>query len=370
VTSPQPRRAPCDPARLEAFIRDAGLSFRLTTKSFVFSCPLCGDEEMLWMYRHDGRFKCWKCAETKQFRGAPEFALRELTGQPITVVRAALYGAESVPASLYLDVRFGDLVTDDDAELLEDVKVEEDLPDRRWPYHSRPIDHRDAERGAEYLAGRGIPLELAKEYGIRYFPQKRAVAFPAYVGERLVGWQYRIVYPERQIATVIHADGAPVRVGVKNLKIWSDDGDAASPDDMAPWRDRCVMFANRLQVAEHAVLCEGPVDALKAHLVGGNVASMGKAVSLGQINYLLNAGVRKLYVALDPDAAAEIEPLLRKFEEVPAFQVRLPKGAKDLGAMSLEAARDAILAAQPYKRGRVQIYLKGIGLVSDPDPVV
>ncbi len=368
MASAQARRAICDPARLEQFIRNAGLSFRLTAKSFVFSCPLCGDEEMLWMYRHDGRFKCWKCAETKQFRGAPEFALRELTDKPINAIRAALYGSEAVAASLYLDVSFDDLVAEEDAELLGDVQVEPDLPDRSWPYACVPIDHPNAEKGARYLVEeRQIPLELAKEYGIRYFPVKRAVAFPAYVGDRLVGWQYRIIYPEHTTATVTHADGNPVRVGVKNLKIWSDDGDGAEVD---PWRDRCVMFANRLQVADHAVLCEGPVDAIKAHLVGGNVASMGKAVSMGQIRYLLNAGVRKLYLALDPDAAAEMEPLLRKFDDVPAFQVRLPRGVKDLGAMSLEAARDAILSAKPVQRGRVQIYLKGIGLVSDPDDVL
>jgi hypothetical protein len=367
VTAAQPRRVPCDPARLEAFVRDTGLSFRTTAKSFVFSCPLCGDEDMLWMYRHDGRFKCWKCAETKQFRGAPEFAFRELTGHPLAAIRAALYGAESVPAALFLDVRFGDLVAEEDAELLPDIETEPDLPDRTWPYNSVAIDHPHARRGAEYLVNdRGIPLELAKEYGIRYFAEKRAVAFPAYVGSRLVGWQYRIVYPERQTVTQTHLDGKPVRVGIKHLKIWSDDGaDAGGPEDMMPWRDRCVMFANRLQVAEHAVLCEGPVDAIKAHLVGGNVASMGKAVSAGQIRYLLNAGVRRLYVALDPDAASDIEPLLRKFDGVPAFQVRVPKGVKDLGAMSLEDARDAILAARPFQKGRLHIYLKGKGLVSD-----
>jgi hypothetical protein len=320
---------------------------------------------MLWMYRHDGRFKCWKCAETKQFRGAPEYALRELTGLPISAIKAKLYGLEAVQASLFLDVRMGDLVDEDD--LLPVEEPEPELPDRFWPSGFYEIDHRHAAKGAAYLEGRGVPVELAKLYGVRYCAEKRAVCFPAYVGDRLVGWQYRITYPERQLVEETHLDGLPVDVVQENLKIWSDDGDGLSVD---PWRDRCVMFANRLLEADHAVLCEGPVDAIKAHLAGGNVASMGKAISIGQIRYLLNAGVRKLYLALDPDAAGELEALLQKFEDVPVYQVVVPRPFKDLGAMSLEAARDAILSARPLQRGRLHIYLKGFGLVSEPDPMV
>lgn len=354
----------CDPARLEAFLRESGLSYTTRSKSYVFDCPLCGSEDMLWMHRHNGRFRCWKCAETAQFKGAPEYAFKELTGRPIITIKAELYGAESVPASLYLDIRMGDLVDDDgdlDFELPEEAV---DLPDRLYPNGFFPLDHPHGARGAAYLAGRGVPLSLAVQYDVRYCAAKRSVVFPAWVGERLVGWQYRIVYPERSFTTETHLDGAPIEVPVDHLKIWTDDNDG----ELETWRDRCVMFANRV-TSDHAVLCEGPVDALKAHLVGGNVASMGKAVSLGQVRYLLNAGIRKLYLALDPDAAGELNDLLAKFEGVAVHQVIVPRGFKDLGAMPLEAARDTILGAPPLPRGRLHVYLKGIGLVSGPEVV-
>lgn len=346
-------RRGCDPAKLEAFIRDAGLSYRVNAKSWIFACPLCGKDQKLFISRATGYFKCWVCAEDpdRKFRGAPEYALTELTSQPVIAIKRALYGDGVVKATVFLDAKFNDLVDEDDdqLDLAELTETYTELPSTSWPLDAYRLDHKWATRGAEYMAGRGIPVELAMAYDVRYCPEKRAVMLPAWVGDKLVGWQYRITYEEHALAMLPALDGSLVETPVQNLKIWSD-GEAGA------WRDRCVMFANRLTDAEHCVLCEGPFDAMKAHLAGGNVASMGKAVSLGQVRWLLNAGVRKLYLALDPDAAREIEPLLSKFDGVPVHQVVLPSGVKDLGKMTLEAARDAILSAPMLGRGRIHVF--------------
>ncbi len=330
-----------DPGRLESFVKNSGLSYRLTSRSYVFTCPLCRKKNLLYIARNTGQFVCFKCRETRGFRGAPEYALKELTQRPINEIRKALYGDMVVAATSFLVLRFDDLLEEGQEEPLPE---EEPLPDLVWPYHCYPIDEKHSKNGRLYLEGRGIPVELAREYDIRYSPPQRSVAFPVQVGDRLVGWQYRIIDPE----TVVTPEGDVI----KRLKIWSDSGE----DEVFP-RDRVVMFANRLQ-GNHAVLCEGPVDALKAHLVGGNIASMGKAVSIKQTQLLLAAGIRKLYLALDPDAAAEIDPLLEKFEDVEVFRVVVPEGFKDLGAMTLEGARDAILASEPLPRGRMHLHFK------------
>lgn len=335
-----------DPARLEAYLESAGLSFRRTSRSFVLTCPLCGKDDKLYIFKHSGRFVCWVCKEDKNFHGAPEFALKELTGRPIARIRQDLYGLDAAaPATDFLNLDFGELLDETDT-------IEPDpLPDLEWPYHCYPITDSSAALGLKYLEGRGISVELALEYDVRYSTKRRSVAFPVYVGTRLVGWQYRTIDPTSILM--------PDNTVQERLKVISDSGDCDFP------RERCVMFQNRL-VGSHAVVCEGPIDALKAHLVGGNVATMGKAVGAKQVELLLNAGITKVYLALDPDAASELEPLFQKFEDVKVYVVSVPAPFKDLGMMSLEAARDAILGAREFVPQRdldLQLYFKDEHLV-------
>lgn len=336
-----------DPARLEAFVRASGVAYKAKSKSFVFTCPRCNKPEKLWMRRDTGRFVCFVCAEDQGFRGAPEYALKELTGQPLLVVRKALYGDEVVPATTFLDLSWYTEVEEDDYD--DAVVIASGLEATEWPIDVVTLDDPQGRKGAAYLAGRGIPPDVAQQYDIRYSPASSAVVFPVALAGQLYGWQYRTVLP----LTYRRADGTS---GTR-LKTWSSDG--------IP-RDRLVMFADRLAGSEHAVLCEGPVDALKAHLVGGNVATMGKAISEQQLQAVLRTGVRKLYLALDPDAASEIEPLLHKVGDVPTFLVELPEGAGaakvDMGSLSFEEARDRVLAAKPLRRGRIHLYWNQHGL--------
>jgi hypothetical protein len=165
------------------------------------------------------------------------------------------------------------------------------------------------------------------------------------VGRRLVGYQYRTIDP----IIVTRPDGSPVEL----LKTIS------SPD--IP-RDRCFMFSNRL-IVDHAILCEGPFDALKVHCCGGgNVASMGKKVSTQQIELLLKSGIKKLYIGLDPDAADEINPILRRIGGVEGYLMELPCGLGgtkvDLGSLSMEEARECFLAAKPMPNNRMHLYFQ------------
>jgi hypothetical protein len=328
------------PNKLAQYIKDLGLSFHETSKSFMFNCPLCGGKDKLYIRKSDGRFRCFKCVTDKGFGGNVEYAIIELTDLPLKQVKESLYGSAQ-ERSGYLELQMKDFLDQEEDEEIQ----EEKLPILTWPYHCIPISEPGAQNGLSYLQGRGIPLDVANTYGIRYSPQNRAVVFPVQVGGDLLGWQYRTIDPHRFLVD----DTVKERP-----KAWS------SPN--LP-RDKVFMFANRLKGADAAVLTEGPIDCLKAHLFNqGNVAAMGKAISSAHVAILLRSGVKTVYVGLDPDAFSELDSLLCKLGVgIDVRLIRLPestKGKVDLGSLSMEDALKTILAAEPMVRGKLYVWLK------------
>lgn len=332
----------CDPNILLEFIRENSLKPAHTSVSFVFDCVRCSGKKKLYIRKRDGRFVCWKCKETDNYQGNPEYALADLTGLPVKVIQSRLYGGDHIPVDLYLDVRLADFYGDDD-ELDEMAR---EIPQIDWPFDYFPINDPKGARGAAYLESRGIPTWMAAKYDIHYVPEKRRVVFPVASRGALYGWQERLVVPhqwvdeegnEREVPKILSSTGIP--------------------------RERTLMFADRLQGYSHAVLCEGPVDGMKAHFCGGNVVTMGKAVSPEQTKLLLNAGVKKLYLALDPDAADEIRRLVANLNADVELYEMLAKGegAKpDLGAMSFEEVYDLFLNAPKIEPGRLFVFLKSL----------
>lgn len=324
-----------NPARLESIIQEAGLQYRTTGKSFIFTCPLCHKAKKLYISREEGFFTCFKCSTERGFSGAPEFALHELTGRSIAELRKELYGPGIVQAGTFLNTKLDLFQEDDD----EEGVIEVGPPAINWAWNMYPLDHKWSTRGVKYLAGRGVPLDIALTYKIRYCPQSNSVIFPVFWHSTLVGWQHRVCRDDLP-------EGA--------LKTWSSD-------DIP--RQSTVMFAHN--IGEQAILCEGPMDALKCHLVpgGGGVATMGKVVSANQIALLVNAGIKRLYVALDPDAVAEIEPVLERVGRIPCYQVLVPDSYKDLGAMPMDAVPAAIAAAEPLRLGQMRTWFKNRDLL-------
>ena len=330
----------CDALVLKNYLRDSGLTFKQNTKSYIFPCPKCSKSDKLYIRKTDGRFICWSCAETDGYRGAVEYALTDLLNIPVRQVQAALYGLELVSSDLYLDIKLTDWFSDED-EIDEEAK---EIPTLTWPVDYFPIDHLSSSKGASYLAWRGIPIDIAKQYGIRYCPFSRRVVFPVESKGQLYGWQERLIVPN----TYIDEQGEERSV----LKVKSSTGLS---------RERLLMFADKI-TGEHAVLTEGPVDAIKCHLAGGAVASMGKAVSRGQIQLLLNSGIKRLYLGLDPDAADEVRRLVKDlFDYVELYELFAPqKGNEknDLGGMTFEEVHELFLAAPRIGAGKLFFYLR------------
>lgn len=327
---------------LHEILDDAGLLHNDRSRtSYILTCPRCNKSKKLYIRKKDGRFVCWRCRETDGFAGRPEYALTELTGMSISTIRQRLYGfARAEEGGDTLDITLDDFFEEGD-EIDEDAYEFVSIP---WEWDCYRIDQPEATKGADYLAARGISMEVALQYDLRYQPRRRRVLFPVVTGGRLLGWQGRYISDTLAVNDLGELVETPKVLSTREIP-----------------RDRTFMFADRIVGSEHAVLCEGPVDALKAHLCGGNVASMGKAVSQAQINRLRNAGIKRLYFALDPDAASETGRLVRELaDDLECYWMVPPKPYKDLGEMPMEQVYNLFRNAERVFGDRLFVFLPRI----------
>lgn len=326
---------------VKAILQEAGVAFKTNSKSFIMTCPRCQKKDKLYIRRQDGRFVCWVCKETEGFQGKAQYALAELSSLPVKEIEKRLYGDSAVDgASLHLDLDMSQFMDDED----EYIDLGPVMRTYEWPLDFYPIDDPASAKGRDYLARRGIDLGVAREYGIRYQPSRLRVIFPVQSQGKLYGWQGRLVEGDKTYYSIEQGKF------VKPLK-------ALTFKELK--RDRALMFSDRLNGVKHCVLTEGPVDALKAHLCGGNVAAMGKAVSPTQLQLLRNAGVEKVYIGLDPDAYLEINRIRRVLSDMVCYDLRPPLPYKDLGEMPMEAVKQLFDTAPILNPAQIVIYLRG-----------
>jgi hypothetical protein len=319
------------PERLATFMKESGLFFHESGGSYVMDCPVCQKKGKLYIRKRDGEVRCWHCyRQTNDPGGKPEFALSLLMGQSLGSIQSRLYNWRpdaSTEGRIAIRTLFND---PDDEEILTSAP----LPETEMPPGCHPLD--DAffsHRGRAYLEGRGVPLEVAMEYGIQYWTTQRKVVFPVIIDGRLAGWQWRTI----DKVEPFEVERYGVKKIVKPLKSLTWEG--------MP-RDRVLMFHDRLIGSPHAVLSEGPVDGLKAHLCGGNVVTMGKVIGDGQLDLIRAAGCKRVYLALDPDATEDTAQLIRTRGLEELYWMEVPKGYKDQGEMPMEEVLDVFHAAK------------------------
>lgn len=317
---------------LDAFqelLDESGLVLKATRNSYVTTCPRCNKREKLYIYRSGRGFKCFSC---DRFSGGVHALFIEvLRNRPAAEIKRRLYGVR-VRGDQNADApfRFGDDVGDVEVDAIT-THEEDDQPGIEWPSLCRELTDPKGLPGLKYLVGRGISPDLAAEYDIRYYAPQRAVCFPVEYEGTLYGWQYRLTYEP----------------GPGELKTWSTEGIPASR----------LMFEDRLHDSSHAVIVEGPVDALKAHLFGGNVATMGKGTILAKIAAIkAHSTIKRVYLGLDPDAFTTIDDVVRALHPLEVFKVEIPKGYKDLGQMSLDHAAQTIADAQRVYPGDLHVW--------------
>lgn len=322
---------------LEELIRASGVPFRENAVSYIFECPKCQKKDKLYLRKSDGRFVCWRCKETDGYQGRPEYALTDLTGRPLKELRKVLYGLEETQSSKYIEVKLIDFFGDGDPI---DEEADELVP-TSWPFDFYPIDHKFAKRGLDYVAGRGLNLEMALKIGLRYCPPQQRVFFPITIGGYLYGWQGRAVGPTEYVDPDTGAAySIPKAITLKGFR-----------------RDLTLMGQDNLTGSKAACLFEGPFDWAKGHLCPGTVASLGKAVSKKQIALIRNSGVEDLYLALDRDAASETRRLIQEFYDVRCWDMRVPKTEEDHGAMTPEAVLALHRSATRLSRATAVVFV-------------
>ena len=324
--------------RVRALLDESGVRYRVGGRSLVLTCPRCHKKDKLYIRRQDGRFVCWVCRESTGFSGHPEWALTELLGLPLDQVKALLYG-EKAGQPVVLDIQLIDFF---EADETVPMAINEPLPTMEADPGFRELDSKAGKPGREYLEGRGISAEIAAQYGIVYWPSEGRIIFPVSQHGRLLGWQAR---------SVKETSGYDEDSGV----IWSVPKILTTPGLK---RDRVFMFGDRIS-SSHVVLTEGPMDALKAHLCGGNVAAMGKAVAKQQLELLKHAGVQKLYLGLDPDAFVESGHILSQMaDHMEVYDLRPPANYSDLGEMPLTEVKTLFDGAKRLDRHHIFLYLE------------
>lgn len=330
-----------DPEILAQVLRASGLSYRTTPSAYVFTCPQCGKPDKLHIRRagkYAGYFVCFSGPCTAdEFRGPnTEYALGPLLGIPAGEARELLGGAAKPSAGPTIHIPW-----------LQDAPVEDEIPEVQHPDHHLDLRDPRATPGLAYLVSRGISLELAEEYGLRYSPVSRRVIAPICVDGRLLGWQGRSVVPTEWV----NRDGE----GRSRPKYVTEWGNRTAKGAPQVW-----IFQDRLLGAEHALVTEGYFDALAGHLVGGNVASGGKgAISPEKLRVLLGYGVKRIYSGLDPDAAERLGKLVRDAgtHGVEVWRLDVQRG-NDLGAMAPEQVLELKESAKLATRHQVYVYLR------------
>lgn len=328
-----------DPEALRSVLERSGLHFKVNSQSYILGCPRCGKAAKLYVRKHDGRSRCMKCGP--DFSGWADFILSETLDVPRQELRQTLYG-DSTPAgtdivieSVFAD-HWSEFGYEDDETSPSDT---DELPTLVWSPDIVDIDHPHAIRGAGYLAGRGINLDLARRYGLRYNPIQRRVVFPIVVDGELKGWQARAIGPTEWL----DEDGNRISIP-KMLTVGKLGGKA-------------LMFQDHI-VGDYAVMVEGPIDAIHSHLCGNVVATMGKGVTSMQLEILVSKGVNKLWVGLDPDAAEDISRITREMVDkgVKCYRLDPPQGFEDLGAAPPESILEQFRERKPLHSGMILHY--------------
>ena len=333
--------------KIVELIAESGVGYVEKSRTIHTTCPSCGRDDKFSILKENGSCICYRgtCSFGKQWFDnwvalTYGISIRDAKDK----IQDRFYQKKEV-----LDLNLGWKIP---TTSHEDLEMEPDS--REWllsgiesiafpEFHMVPISHMDAEEGVTYLDNRGINAELASKYDICYSKTFRRIYLPIYMNGTVYGYQGRHIDPVE--------DGLRIR------------------NNIGFHRETLVMFADNLVNKSYAILAEGPFDALKFDLVGGNISTMGKVVTEKQMEIIKSYGISDLYLALDDDAANEMNEIVNKYAcQFNLFKVNLPQscvdrctltGKKpDFGECSMDEASVAFKTAQPIGLGQILNYVK------------
>jgi hypothetical protein len=283
---------------IKKIVSESNCKFFENGRSIVNKCPGCGREGQAYILKENGATTCYRAkCDFKHVWFEDWLALTA------DISRDEARRRIHKPAGRKTDGSYSDLEDLDPSLNFRYHSQEVVLETVPWPDRFFELSFSfDAE---SYLNGRGVSPALAVQYDIRFDLLGDRIVFPVIMNGKCYGWQGRTIKKD-----------APASMKVRN--------------NIGFKRAALVMFFDRLKGSDHAILSEGPVDAIKFHLAGGNVATMGKEVTPQQIELIVSSGVKKIYLALDEDAAEEMRELTNLLAgRVDLFYIPVPKSVKE-----------------------------------------
>jgi hypothetical protein len=301
---------------------------------YLLPCPKCGSSRLRWNSRksHWGAWKCWACSISGDTLRLIELLERV---DDVDAVALVMDGHVGGNAPNQLGTKLSpSRATPKHAKLTR-------LPQIAWPDGVDVLADTPLHAPAwEYLRTRGLtPKDLAGQrvgWG-RLGWLRDYLVFPVYMDGGLVYWQARAAF---------EGEGSGFR---KTLNPRSVPGCATAQD---------VLFNyDRARAAQHLVICEGPIDALK---VGHHaVALFGKVAGPIKVQRLLRCRALRYTIYLDA-GREERECAERLAEQLSTFAptyLATPPAGYDAGALTVEYNAQVIANAERYHGRRLQTQL-------------
>jgi hypothetical protein len=299
---------------LESFFGDNGIGFRKGSSSFILNfClnPGCRKEKHMYVRKTSGGSICFKCGTKWDWRGV----VAAVAGVDRKVAYSVLYGDGA-----------GDDYAEDWSGDIFDV-TSEGLPEQK---PDKPIllgmDFPSvvvSEEGLSYLLSRNVDTHHLFDFKIRWNGTMNAVVFPIFRDGIIYGWQARKIAP---------APG--------ELRLISSRFN----------KSKFLLNWDRAKEEKALIVTEGPFDCVAADAVKGigAVATLGKGISIDQIDLMLKSRAEEIYIGLDRDAFEEMYELanvigLRK----KILRAQVPEGRDDFGESLPSEVERSIKTAVP-----------------------
>lgn len=298
-------------SKLTEVFENNSISFKVNAKSFILQCPLCDKTDGVYLWRNTGFGRCHKC--THEY--SPQSFLVSVIGCSYHEARKLLYTGVLVRPKPTLEAHLGKKTT-------KKAPIKEFV----MPYNFFKLDGSSrVNDGEKYLLDRGVKLEVARQFDVRYCPATKRIIFPVFQERKCVGWQARDT------------------TGKSELRYTSPSGFN---------RSQSLLGYQQSYNSNHLVVVEGPFDFLQVAILGGAVCTFGKEISKPQMEMIKKHPAKKIYLGLDPDAQSYNDTYASFFQpEKEVLIIQPPSHREDFGECTEKEIEESFLFSRIHAKG-------------------
>lgn len=300
---------------LKEFLDSKGIDIsHETSRSWIINCisPDCRKPDHMYIFKASGVSKCFKCGGHWDLVGL----VSVVENVDISTAKSIIYGrgtGGNFEKKLSIENPFAIVYeeTNDKVDSIEYIELSD-----------RFTNILDSYQGMQYLEKRNITdIEIIKSFDLRWHEEMQSVVFPIKLNGFIYGWQARKIDPKPDEPRLLTKTGMNKALFLLNY--------------------------DKVLNKESVVIVEGPFDCIKVQQAGIDaVCSFGKETSKNQIELLIKADIKNIYVGLDPDAYKEAMNLIEVIsEEKNVFRMLPPEHRKDFGECTSEEISESFNTA-------------------------